>query len=738
MQGCQTKDIGDNTIDGIRCCCGDAQHTLVSGGIIGGMKGNTQNFVNGHVVLTSIQQNIQAGVMQAVTLTNVGRLGLELGLDSSFTNLIGLSLSAIQGNIITNPTTTLQVAFNNIKPQLFSSLAQWGVTKLGTSLGLDPRISTLIGTPISAGIGTSFQQGGVTGAQIINAINEGVFRGTVTLGVEFATQKLDPLVGALTARAVTGAIAGGLSKDHDIFRGIFDAYTESTGNLLTLDGPGNDSWSQALYLSKVHDFSSLIQENGFANAFETYATSIFYRDSVEDIIKISGTVANYFQTVLTNPQSLPENMRPTVTAYNGLAALLVPTGDGDYLIISADGKQVFAQSKGGYYLEGTFGVDDHGEWVLVNGSSTQLDDNGIINLEIEDGSLRRAEFQSYDGNINYQIFGENDSLVQYNSNSDLKNAVIKNVLTDSEIVIRDGQYIRDRTSSIIDELLSQDQPWYNEFSVSKIADFTDQKLDQIADSFLGEAQDNMGWVLSATALNSAKDIFKGSFTDFLRFGESLQGAVDDFAGAWESANRGETLSAGYQAFLGFGKIGQEILRATVVVGAVKGLGVSAAKGLGRLGLKDEFLSLLKDERGFVRVGMPRNIRGSSLESFDNFKAATNSLWKSSDEAEHAWQIYKQANLTDDIMVIGRNEDTAIAQYWQNHQILKDPKWSIEVNDVWVKGGIDRRATFYIGSPQRSANLLDVKLNRPTVFARELEQLKKAGYKQVGDYMVPAN
>lgn len=90
------------------------------------------------------------------------------------------------------------------------------------------------------------------------------------------------------------------------------------------------------------------------------------------------------------------------------------------------------------------------------------------------------------------------------------------------------------------------------------------------------------------------------------------------------------------------------------------------------------------------------------------------------------------------MVIGRNEDTAIAQYWQNHQILKDPKWSIEVNDVWVKGGIDRRATFYIGSPQRSANLLDVKLNRPTVFARELEQLKKAGYKQVGDYMVPAN
>ena len=32
MQGCQTKDIGDNTIDGIRCCCGDAQQVVIKQG----------------------------------------------------------------------------------------------------------------------------------------------------------------------------------------------------------------------------------------------------------------------------------------------------------------------------------------------------------------------------------------------------------------------------------------------------------------------------------------------------------------------------------------------------------------------------------------------------------------------------------------------------------------------------------------------------------------------------------
>jgi len=41
-----------------------------------------------------------------------------------------------------------------------------------------------------------------------------------------------------------------------------------------------------------------------------------------------------------------------------------------------------------------------------------------------------------------------------------------------------------------------------------------------------------------------------------------------------------------------------------------------------------------------------------------------------------------------------------------------------------------------GSPQTRSTLWDAKNNRSTVFARELDQLKAAGYKQQGDYMLP--
>jgi len=43
----------------------------------------------------------------------------------------------------------------------------------------------------------------------------------------------------------------------------------------------------------------------------------------------------------------------------------------------------------------------------------------------------------------------------------------------------------------------------------------------------------------------------------------------------------------------------------------------------------------------------------------------------------------------------------------------------------------------LGSPQNKGTLWDAANNRPTVFSRELDQLNAAGYKQVGDYMLPS-
>jgi RHS repeat-associated protein len=89
-----------------------------------------------------------------------------------------------------------------------------------------------------------------------------------------------------------------------------------------------------------------------------------------------------------------------------------------------------------------------------------------------------------------------------------------------------------------------------------------------------------------------------------------------------------------------------------------------------------------------------------------------------------------------IYVLGRQADTAVAKDWAGHSVLDIPDWSLAKNDAFVQQIVDQRATVYLGSPQTEANLFDAFNERPTVFARELEQLKAAGYQQTGDYMLP--
>ncbi len=128
-----------------------------------------------------------------------------------------------------------------------------------------------------------------------------------------------------------------------------------------------------------------------------------------------------------------------------------------------------------------------------------------------------------------------------------------------------------------------------------------------------------------------------------------------------------------------------------------------------------------------------------IESFDEFlEVNRNRQYDASsfDEAAEAWAAYLESAQTGDALVVGRQIDTRIASEWPDHQVLARDYWSLNINDSWVQGGIDRGATFYLGSPQTRQTLWDPINNRETVFARELRQLQEAGYIQQGDYMIP--
>jgi hypothetical protein len=97
-----------------------------------------------------------------------------------------------------------------------------------------------------------------------------------------------------------------------------------------------------------------------------------------------------------------------------------------------------------------------------------------------------------------------------------------------------------------------------------------------------------------------------------------------------------------------------------------------------------------------------------------------------------------ATAADNVAVIGRQPDTAVAQDWPGHEVLNLPngEWSIEANDKWVASVAERGMDVYTASPLTYENLWDEAAMRETVYARELRmfQSDEFGYTWDGDYL----
>ncbi len=92
----------------------------------------------------------------------------------------------------------------------------------------------------------------------------------------------------------------------------------------------------------------------------------------------------------------------------------------------------------------------------------------------------------------------------------------------------------------------------------------------------------------------------------------------------------------------------------------------------------------------------------------------------------------------DVVVLGRQADTAAFMGKNGNVVLNTPNWTLELNDAFIAETIRQGRTVRLAS-SLDGNLVQTTgtyAGQPTVFARELEQLTKAGYRQVGDPMVP--
>ncbi|GEM_PF-6689015 len=394
---------------------------------------------------TSIQDSLQ----KTVTINTIAELGLKMKLDPAFTNIVGLSLATIQGMQIQNPGGyQFGIAFSQIKPQLFSSLAQYGIDKLGTSLGLDPRISTLIGTPISGVINAGFKTGWDSGNAIIAGINDGILRGATSLGIEYLTQQadLDPLLGSLTSRAITGAIEGALNGG-DIFGGIFEGFKSSALNVARLGVSGTDSWSQAQYLQRVINFSDIIKQKGLAKAIEDSATQIFHEDAISSILKSFSTVGAYIQN------AIDQNKFKTIQVGNNFfkelevkpGTSIRATDNYSGLVRIQNGSEVIDATYGGSFGK----VDDVFGAIKADYQNTLGD--GFNSYEqfqkIENGQQTYAEIKDSTGKTVLIITpSQAGGFNTYNSFGDYVNAVIQNPKVNASYTLKDSNVINERVN----------------------------------------------------------------------------------------------------------------------------------------------------------------------------------------------------------------------------------------------------------------------------------------------------
>jgi RHS repeat-associated protein len=125
------------------------------------------------------------------------------------------------------------------------------------------------------------------------------------------------------------------------------------------------------------------------------------------------------------------------------------------------------------------------------------------------------------------------------------------------------------------------------------------------------------------------------------------------------------------------------------------------------------------------------------EEFD--KKFPREQFPSPEHADEAWKVYQDTSKGNAEIVMGRLPDTKAGSDLGMQRLASD-KWSKEVNDAWVQGGIDANKKFYLGSDINIGNLRSQPYPHSryptTIFMRELKQLRAAGYKRVGDYMVP--
>ncbi len=361
---------------------------------------------------------IGARIAASVAANLISTLDVNPGVRTAI-QAVAIVLGASAGGFSSGDS--LAQIIKTVAPLAAKQFAQAGITALGSSLGLDWRLAAFIGMPIGAALGGFVDSLGYAGhldsMSFVAAIKNGLSAAAQSVGFDFSGKTTDALFGSLKSGDILGSVESALGRE-GLFSNILDVLKQ------TLLSPFNAvSGIVSTVLKDVTDFGSLIQSKGIAQAFESLATSIFNRQTIERLLG-SGGIGGVLSTVAK-----------VLTTLDGQSVQEQNLGGGTSLFYDLAGNFI-GKKENGVTQIGTFGVTSSGQWGLLAGKLIANLIGGTVfageggNGQLMSGSIFDSQGQKIvdlkgDGNNPYIVIDGRDNDSSSNQGGSFWNMVFK-------------------------------------------------------------------------------------------------------------------------------------------------------------------------------------------------------------------------------------------------------------------------------------------------------------------------
>ncbi|MBI4358791.1 MAG: hypothetical protein HY584_05780, partial [Candidatus Omnitrophica bacterium] len=377
------------------------------------------------------------GALQKLALQGVSTLALHLDLPPPIASALSSVTALITGNFDHLPD-----AFREIGSTVLQQLALSGITALGEAIGLDPRITALIGIPIRSTL-VGLVNGLGSGNSIFQSIKDSLLSsqtlgGLVSVGASIgldaigAPPILQSFVPGILSQLVSGASGStgggggpgpdGVTNDgRSLFDKVSETFSKFGGGIVS--AIGSAVGNVVSFGQKVLEGVGSITKAGFGKAVDFFS-NVFSRQTIEKLITIgSGSI----QSAIEQFANITANGIEFIK--NGVSIIWNPATDA-FSYVDGAIRGVFdklsVDSIGKFFS----GAIDIGRELTDGIFLDQTIENSNQNIHLKDGQ----------GNSLFRIIGQAGKAI-FNSAGGIVNGIVEGINGFLNIVIDGGKVV---------------------------------------------------------------------------------------------------------------------------------------------------------------------------------------------------------------------------------------------------------------------------------------------------------